>query len=74
MIKKEIKRIEFPVEAEIEILYCDDCGELMYRDNIVLTSIPPQYSYYCPKCGKTETAFYIYGNPIKSKYVVGYKK
>ena len=35
-------------------LYCDECGEEMkeVEPNVVLTTFPPQYRYYClnPKC------------------------
>lgn len=38
-----IERVSFP---------CPKCGETAEADvGIVLTSDPPQYSYYCPYCG-----------------------
>ena len=36
-----IERVSFP---------CPKCGKAAEAD-IVLTSDPPQYSYYCPYCG-----------------------
>ena len=40
-----------------EVIYkkCPNCGATMVRDESkVLTSIPPQYQYICPKCGQIE--------------------
>lgn len=42
-----------PVKAiEVVRLYCDECGKEMKRDDIVMVSIPPYYSYHCenPDC------------------------
>ena len=33
---------------------CKKCGAEMKRDNKVLTSHPPKYSYTCPDCGNVE--------------------
>ena len=38
-----IERVSFP---------CPKCGKTAEADiTVVLTSVPPQYSYYCPYCG-----------------------
>ena len=40
-----------------EVIYkkCPKCGATMVRDDeIVYTSLPPQYRYTCPKCGEVE--------------------
>ena len=48
-IRPEYYRMENYVETDVE---CPDCGEhLRKRTDIVLTSYPAQYHYYCPKCG-----------------------
>lgn len=37
---------------------CPKCGTLAPVDtSIVLTSCPPQYSYYCPHCKQTGYVF-----------------
>ena len=41
-------------------LYCDICGNRMERDNIVLTSYPPQFKYHCKVCGNVETSYQQY--------------
>lgn len=36
---------------------CPFCGQdTVYKENIVLTSLPPQFRYECKSCGKTWTA------------------
>ena len=30
---------------------CEFCGTELVFEERILTSIPPQYPYYCPKCG-----------------------
>lgn len=35
---------------------CEFCGTELVFENKVLTSLPPQYPYYCPNCG----AHYVY--------------
>lgn len=35
---------------------CEFCGTELEYENVVLTSIPPQYPYTCPRCG----ARYVY--------------
>ena len=52
-------------------LYCDECGEEMkeVEPNVVLTTFPPQYRYYClnPECslkGKTIYTNYQYPHTI----------
>ena len=43
---------------------CPRCKERMIRDDSkVYTSMPPQYSYECPKCGAMEFDTVIYDNP-----------
>lgn len=44
------------VKPIMEKLFCDNCGEEMKQNNdvlIVLTTIPPQYSYVCSNCNNT---------------------
>jgi len=53
-------------EAYVETLYCNNCDSLMYRDNIVLTTWPEQYSYYCPVCGSHLISTTLYSNPMRS--------
>ena len=43
---------------------CPHCKERMVRDDSkVYTSMPPQYGYECPKCGKMEFDTIMYDNP-----------
>lgn len=44
--KIEIKKA-FMVNA-----FCEKCNEPLVRTNIVLTSDPPQFRYYCKKCNE----------------------
>ena len=40
------------------MIKCDKCGENMIVDTrVVLTSIPPMYECYCPKCGNRKYAY-----------------
>lgn len=71
MVKETKKKIVYPRYKIERILYCDKCGTEMYRDNVVLTSYPVQFSYYCPACGETHTDFEEYDNVIKSRYYPG---
>ena len=48
-----------PVDVYVEYVYCE-CGEKLERNNVVLTTHPAQYSYTCPKCGKTEISYDSY--------------
>ena len=50
MLSKKI-----PVNVYVERIYCD-CGEELIRNDVVLTTYPCQYTYYCPKCGHCETS------------------
>lgn len=37
---------------------CSKCGTVMKPDlTCILTSIPPQYKYTCPKCGNVENGW-----------------
>ena len=37
-------------------LYCPDCDIELQSSNIVLTTIPPLYQYYCPQCNFSYTS------------------
>ena len=67
MIKTIKEKIQYPIYKTKRYMFCDKCGELMLREPIILTTMPPQYRYYCPVCGHTETSFEIYNNTIKDK-------
>ena len=42
------------IKTDIE---CPKCGKTIYRlADVVLTSYPPQYGYYCKNCGWSGTA------------------
>lgn len=43
-----------------EELYCDSCDEKMKTTNIVITTYPEQFEYYCPKCNNKITSFNSY--------------
>ena len=43
-----VKRAE--VRTFINRLYCDKCETEMEKSNMVLTSHPPQYQYFCNSC------------------------
>lgn len=43
-----VKKAE--VKTFIKRLYCDDCGELMVKLDMVLTSYPVQFQYHCNNC------------------------
>ena len=45
-----------------DLVVCDDCGEVMYRDEWITPTNPPQYLYYCPTCGQAETYEKLYKN------------
>lgn len=30
---------------------CEFCNTELVQENRILTSLPPQYPHYCPKCG-----------------------
>lgn len=44
-------------KSEDGYIYCDNCGNRCVNTNIVLTSLPAQYKYVCPVCGKEVTSF-----------------
>lgn len=48
-----IKKTE--VKVFVEKLYCDECGGVMYMNDIagILLTFPPQYPHKCVNCGKT---------------------
>lgn len=46
--------------VKIEKLYCDNCGHEMINSNNMLTTYPPQYSYFCPACNEILTSFIEY--------------
>lgn len=66
MVKEKREKIEYPEYVVKHILYCDNCDSEMYQDNIILTTWPEQYSYFCPVCGRVETSFTHYDNTMKS--------
>ena len=42
----------------ITFYHCPKCGELAtVNTSVVLTSYPPQYSYYCDNCKETGYVF-----------------
>lgn len=41
-------------------LICPDCNEELKDTNVVLTTYPAMYQYFCPKCGYETTARRIY--------------
>ena len=49
--RKKVKAIYF------NTFHCPECGAELYKDNITLTSYPPQYCYYCNDCGFRTTSF-----------------
>lgn len=49
-----------PVRVYEVNLFCDKCGGLMKSDNLVLATYPPQYTYYCEKCGEKTTSHKSY--------------
>lgn len=48
--KKKVKAIYF------NAFHCPECGLELHQDNIVLTTWPAQYCYYCD-CGFRTTSF-----------------
>ena len=44
----------------IHKLCCNKCGVEMIKDNIVLMTSPPQYTYNCPKCESRLTSYRQY--------------
>ena len=48
--KKKVKAIYF------NAFHCPECGLELHMDNIVLTTYPAQYCYYCD-CGFRTTSF-----------------
>ena len=48
--RKKVKAIYF------NAFYCPECGLELHQDNIVLTTWPAQYCYYCD-CGFRTTSF-----------------
>ena len=53
----KIKTVQ--ADVYLEYIYCE-CGEKLIRNDVVLCTYPVQYSYTCPKCGKTETSYDSY--------------
>lgn len=48
--------------------HCQKCGNLVPVDtSIVLTSCPPQYSYYCPHCKQVG---YIFCSDVAMQYTL----
>ena len=47
------------------MIKCKKCGTTMWRALVVLTSDPPQYRYYCPKCNHIE-----YSEVYDNEYVI----
>ena len=45
--RKKIKAIYF------NSFHCPECGLELHQDNIVLTTFPAQYCYYCDCCFRT---------------------
>ena len=68
MIKTIKEKISYPIYRTKRYMFCDKCDGLMLREPIILTSMPPQYRYYCPECGYTTTSFEIYDNTVKDKF------
>lgn len=53
----------------VEPIKCPDCGEIVkVNTDIVLTSYPPQYHWFCPKCGK---AGYTRGDAVALENQIG---
>lgn len=48
--RKKVKAIYF------NAFYCPECGLELHKDNVVLTTWPAQYCYYCD-CGFRTTSF-----------------
>lgn len=53
---------EFPAKIVVVDYVCDECGEghMVRKDNIVLTSYPPQYQHVCTNCEATENFTTVY--------------
>ena len=51
MVKQE--RVEI-IDIINETLVCEECQLQMVQNPIVLSTYPPQYTYTCPLCKKTE--------------------
>ena len=64
MIKTHKEKIQYPIYRTKRHMYCDECGELMVREPIILTSYPAQYRYYCPKCRHTQTSYDVLDNEV----------
>ena len=43
---------------------CPNCGENIFMSNVVLTSYPPQFSYFCKSCGWAGTSFVKWSPPV----------
>ena len=55
-----------PVDVYVEYAYCE-CGGMLERNNVMLPTYPMQYTYKCPKCGKTETSYENYPKVVYTK-------
>lgn len=43
---------QFDVRPVMNRAYCPDCDvELEREDNLAVSTFPPTYYYFCPKCG-----------------------
>ena len=62
--KPEESMSHLTVQGKGTYKICPRCKERMVRDDSkVYTSMPPQYGYECPKCGKMEFDTIMYDNP-----------
>ena len=51
--RKDVKsRFRRPEEQLGDNIYICKCGAELQYEGSVMTTIPPQYPYTCPKCGK----------------------
>ena len=50
------------VETYVEKLFCPICDVEMKQDDLVYTSYPAKYCYFCPKCGNIEYSTIKYPN------------
>ena len=48
------------VRPYISKAYCPDCDKELERSDVVLTTYPAQYQYFCPECGYGYTSFDMY--------------
>lgn len=55
IIEKRVKVETFLISA-----ICPECGATMKKTNMILTTHPPKYQYYCPHCDFIENSFELY--------------